>query len=251
MTVSARKAKPSFRERWRSLDAKETRLAWLLILPTALIVFSVVLFPAIFSIWISFHDVGLKELGNVFEAEFVGLDNYRSVVDDFAFKYQGLRNWGAAVTSVVYSIISTIVTITLGLIAALLLNRPFRARGVTRAVFLFPYVAPIVSVAFVWKWIMDPRPSGVINDILMRTGVIEPARGLAGPARPGPVHRHHVHRLALFSLCHAHDPGPPCRPSTVPSTKRPTWMAPANGPSSGTSPSPSCATCWAPSFSCA
>ena len=51
------------------------RLAWLLILPTALIVFGVVLFPAIFSIWISFHDVGLKELGNVFEAEFVGLDN--------------------------------------------------------------------------------------------------------------------------------------------------------------------------------
>ena len=96
MTVSARKAKPSFRKRWRSLDAKETRLAWLLILPTALIVFSVVLFPAIFSVWISFHDVGLKELGNVFEAEFVGLDNYRSVVDDFAFKYQGLRNWGAA-----------------------------------------------------------------------------------------------------------------------------------------------------------
>ena len=173
MTVSARKARPSFRERWRSLDARETRLAWLLILPTALIVFTVVLFPAIFSIWISFHDVGLKELGNVFEAEFVGLGNYRAVVNDFAFKYQGLKSWGAAITSIVYSFVSTFVTIVLGLIAALALNRPFRARGVTRAVFLFPYVAPIVSVAFVWRWIMDPRPSGVINDILMKLGVIE------------------------------------------------------------------------------
>ena len=64
-------------------------------------------------------------------------------------------------------------TIVLGLIAALALNRPFRARGVTRAVFLFPYVAPIVSVAFVWRWIMDPRPSGVINDILMGVGIID------------------------------------------------------------------------------
>jgi multiple sugar transport system permease protein len=60
-----------------------------------------------------------------------------------------------------------------GLIAALLLNRPFRARGLARAIFLFPYVAPIVSIAFVWRWILDPRPSGVLNDILMRLGIIE------------------------------------------------------------------------------
>jgi multiple sugar transport system permease protein len=173
MTVSAQEGKPQARRRWRSLEAQEVRLAWLLILPTALIVFSVVLFPAIFSVWISFHDVGLKELGNVFQAEFVGLDNYRAVVNDFAFKFQGLRNWGAAVTSVIYSLVSTFVTIVLGLIAALLLNRPFRARGAARAIFLFPYVAPIVSVAFVWKWIMDPRPSGVPNDLLMGAGIID------------------------------------------------------------------------------
>jgi multiple sugar transport system permease protein len=155
------------------MEAQEVRLAWALILPTALIVFGVILFPAIFSIWISFHDVGLKELGNVFQAEFVGLDNYRAVVRDFAFKWQNLRVWGAAVTSVVFSFLSTLVTIAVGLIAALLLNRPFRARGLSRAIFLFPYVAPVVSVAFVWRWILDPRPSGVLNDVLMGLGLIE------------------------------------------------------------------------------
>jgi multiple sugar transport system permease protein len=173
MTASAEKARPSGLGRWQSLEARERRLAWLLILPTALIVFGVVLFPAIFSIWISFHNVGLKELGDVFQAEFVGLENYRAVVDDFAFKFQGLQSWGAAVTSIVYSFVSTFVTIVVGLIAALLLNRPFRARGAARAVFLFPYVAPIISVAFVWRWILDPRPSGVVNDILMRLGLID------------------------------------------------------------------------------
>jgi multiple sugar transport system permease protein len=156
-----------------SLQAQEARLAWALILPTALIVFGLVVFPAIFSIWISFSDVGLKNLNNVFQAPFVGLENYRHVVNDFAFKFQGLESWGAAVTSVVYSFISTILTLVIGLIAALLLNRPFRARGLTRAVFLFPYVAPIVSVAFVWRWILDPRPSGVLNDVLMTLGMIE------------------------------------------------------------------------------
>jgi multiple sugar transport system permease protein len=173
MAASAQKAKLPLGRRWRSLQAQETRLAWLLILPTALIVFGLVLFPAVFSIWISFHDVGLKELGNVFQAKFVGLDNYRAVLNDFAFKFQGLQNWGAAVTSIVYSFASTLLTITIGLIAALLLNRPFRARGLSRAIFLFPYVAPIVSVAFVWKWILDPRPSGVLNDILMQLHLID------------------------------------------------------------------------------
>ena len=173
MTVSAQETKLPARRRWRSIRAQEARLAWVLILPTALIVFGVVLFPAIFSIWISFHDVGLKELGDVFKAEFVGLDNYRAVVNDFAFKFQGAQSWGAAVTSVVYSFVSTIVTVLVGLIAALLLNRPFRARGVARAIFLFPYVAPIVSVAFVWRWILDPRPSGVLNDVLMSLGLID------------------------------------------------------------------------------
>ena len=159
--------------RWKSLQAREARLAWVLILPTALIVFGLIIFPAVFSIWISFHDIGLGNLNDVFHANFVGLENYRSVINDFAFKFQGARSWGAAVTSVVYSFASTILTVVIGLIAALLLNRPFRGRGLTRAIFLFPYVAPMVSVAFVWRWILDPRPSGVLNDILLKLGLIE------------------------------------------------------------------------------
>jgi multiple sugar transport system permease protein len=145
----------------------------MLILPTAVIVFGLVIFPAVFSIWISFHDVGLNNLNNVFNAPFVAWDNYLDVIDDFAFKYQGLNSWGAAVTSIVYSFTATALTVVVGLVASLLLNRPFRGRGMARAVFLIPYVAPIISVAFVWRWILDPRPSGVLNDILLKLGVID------------------------------------------------------------------------------
>ena len=173
MTASTEGSRPSFSRRWNSIEAREARLAWILILPTALIVFGLVVFPAVFSIWISFHDIGLGNLNDVFRAPFVGLENYRRVVNDFAFKFQGMRSWGAAVTSVVYSFTATLLTTTIGLVAALLLNRSFRGRGLVRAVFLFSYVAPIVSVAFVWRWILDPRPSGVLNDILMRLGIIE------------------------------------------------------------------------------
>jgi len=163
----------SLRNRYRGRQAQETRLAWMLISPTALIVLGIVIFPAFFSIWVSFHDVGLHNLNDVFHAPFVGWENYQKVFDDFAFKFQGMQSWGAAVTSVVYSFTGTTLTLLVGLVAALLLNRPFRGRGLTRAIFLFPYVAPVVSIAFVWRWILDPRPSGVLNDILMRLNLID------------------------------------------------------------------------------
>lgn len=153
--------------------AREVRLAWALILPTLIIVLGLVLFPAIFSVWISFRDVGLYNLNEVFQAPFVGLENYKSVFNDFAFKYQGLDNWGAAVNSVVYSFISTILTLSVGLIAALLLNKPFRGRGIARGIFLFPYVAPVISVVFVWRWLLDPRPSGVVNHVLTSLNLID------------------------------------------------------------------------------
>jgi multiple sugar transport system permease protein len=166
MSVSGVKKRSSRR-------AQEARLAWILISPTALIVFALVIFPAIFSIWVSFHDVGLHNLNDVFHTPFVGFENYKKVIDDYAFKFQGWNNWGAAVTTVVYSFASTTMAILIGLIASLVLNRPFKGRGVFRAIFLFPYVAPIVSIAFVWRWILDPRPSGVVNDILLNLSLID------------------------------------------------------------------------------
>lgn len=156
-----------------SMAAREARLAWALILPCLLLVLGLVLFPAFFSIWISFHDVGLKDLGDVFRAPWSGLQNYRLVFNDFAFKFQDWLNWGAAVTTIVYSVLSTILVLGLGLLAALLLNRPFLGRGAARGVFLFPYIAPVVSVAFVWRWLLDPRPSGVFNHVLTSLGLLD------------------------------------------------------------------------------
>ena len=124
--------------------------------------------------------MGLHNLNDVFHAPYIGFENYAKVINDYAFKFQGFDNMGAAVTSVIYAFSATTLAILIGLAASLLLNRPFRGRGVARAIFLFPYVAPIVSVAFVWRWILDPKPSGVLNDILLSLGLIqEPVAYLA------------------------------------------------------------------------
>lgn len=81
---------------WKPHKTNEARLAWSLVTPTALIVFGLVIFPAIFNIWVSFHNVGLHNLNDVFHAPFVRFENYKSVFQDFSFKFQSWDNWGGS-----------------------------------------------------------------------------------------------------------------------------------------------------------
>ena len=60
----------------------------------------------------------------------------------------------------------------MGLLAALILNVNFRGQGIFRGLFLFPYVAPVIAVAFTWVLLFDPF-SGSINALLIQMQVIE------------------------------------------------------------------------------
>jgi len=150
----------------RTLAQREARLAYLLIIPTFAIVAGLVIFPAFFNVWISLHRVGLDNLNDVFHAPFAGLENYVRAAHDYAFP-------DALQTSVLYSFAATILTVLMGLGAAILLNRNFRGRGLVRAIFLIPYIAPLISVAYVWKWLLDPTVRGVVNWSLIKLGVMD------------------------------------------------------------------------------
>jgi len=71
-----------------------------------------------------------------------------------------------------YTVVGTIGALVVGLFAALLLNREFRGKGVMRGLFLFPYVAPIIAVAFTWVTLFDPF-SGSVNALLIQMGITE------------------------------------------------------------------------------
>ncbi|MEM7721514.1 MAG: sugar ABC transporter permease, partial [Pseudomonadota bacterium] len=67
----------------------------------------------------------------------------------------------------------------LGLFAAMLLNKEFRGQGVLRGLFLFPYVAPIIAVAFTWVILFDPF-SGSVNALMVQMGVLSEAVNFFG-----------------------------------------------------------------------
>jgi len=60
----------------------------------------------------------------------------------------------------------------LGLFAAQILNKPFKGRSIIRGLFLFPYVAPVIAVAFTWVILLDPF-NGTFNAILQRMNVTD------------------------------------------------------------------------------
>ena len=72
--------------------------------------------------------------------------------------------------SLVYTLLGTILVITFGLIAALVVKDSFPGRNIVRGFLLFPYIAPIVSVVLVWKMLLSPQ-FGIINNGLEEIGI--------------------------------------------------------------------------------
>ncbi len=146
-----------------ALRRAEERLAWALLALPLVSVVGVVAFPLVYNLWTSLHEVRLGTLGG--PAPFAGLANYVRAVTEPEL-------WRAVAVTVAYALAGVALSVGLGLAAALAVNRPFRGRGVFRALFLFPYVAPAVSVAFVWRWLLDPV-YGAVNWALQRAGAVE------------------------------------------------------------------------------
>ena len=130
-----------------SLKRKEELFAFQLLLPTFLVIVGIIIYPLIFNIWISFHQVTLTSIGET--NLFAGLVNFLSV-------FQNREFLPALGVNVFYAISSSFFAMLLGLWAAILINQRFRGRGMIRGIFLFPYVAPVIALAFIWRWILNP-----------------------------------------------------------------------------------------------
>ncbi|MFW5975939.1 MAG: carbohydrate ABC transporter permease, partial [Alkalispirochaetaceae bacterium] len=93
------------------------------------------------------------------------LDNYRFVLGTSGF-------WEVLGITFLYTLLGTVSAIVLGLLAAQLVNAKFLGKGVLRGLLLFPYVAPVISVAFAWSFFLDPF-SGTVNALLQRFGIVD------------------------------------------------------------------------------
>ncbi|SLN14565.1 Inner membrane ABC transporter permease protein YcjO [Pseudoruegeria aquimaris] len=100
------------------------------------------------------------------------LTNSEFTLDNFRRVFDGGEFWAVLWTTMFYTVFGTIGALVFGLFAAMLLNKSFKGQGVLRGLYLFPYVAPVIAVAFTWVTLFDPF-SGSANALLLQMGVTQ------------------------------------------------------------------------------
>src|SRR6185312_7251177 len=149
---------------------ERNRPLWMLA-PGGLLIAVIILIPLALALYMSVIDLDQYTLRKWLTTPFIGLDNYIEAIT----KTDLLRSiW----ISVSFAVLSTIITVPLGVAAAVVTQNPYRGRAIVRAVFLIPYVLPSFVVATVWRTML--QPDGIVNSVLNNVG-IDPGLWLNGP----------------------------------------------------------------------
>src|SRR5262245_10571880 len=172
-SVATPASTPRRRKHKSALQRRQTRLAWLLLVPALAVVAFVAMYPLGKTIYQSFTNQ--EFLAGLEPTQWVGLQNYRDLWHDTIFR-------DSVWTTVKFTLITVFFEFALGLIIALVVNSSFKGRGVMRAVMLVPWAIPTVVAAQMWKWMLDDV-FGVVNDLLLKLHIIShPHAWISDPA---------------------------------------------------------------------
>ena len=100
------------------------------------------------------------------------LSNFKKVFTNYEFK-------DLLLTTFYYTFFGTVGAIVFGILSAQMVNQNFRGRSFIRSTLLFPYVAPVVALAFTWELLLDPN-SGTLNNLLLNYNIIDKPINLLG-----------------------------------------------------------------------
>ncbi len=82
-------------------------------------------------------------------------------------------------TTFYFTFFGTVGAIIFGMFAAQLVNQKFYGRTFMRSILLFPYVGPVVALAYTWTLLLDPN-SGTLNALLVNFGIVDKPINLLG-----------------------------------------------------------------------
>jgi multiple sugar transport system permease protein len=146
---------------WLNYRRRESIAGYLFILPWVIGFFVFTFGPIVASFYYS-----LTEYQVVKPPEWVGLDNYRQLIEDDLF-WKSLR-----VTSI-FVVISVPVGLVLSFLVALLMNQRVKGIGFWRTLFYLPNLIPLVGSTMLWLWIFNPE-FGLLNGFLDQIGINGP-----------------------------------------------------------------------------
>ncbi len=170
-TVAKTRRRPSL-EGVLSATTEGRFWAYLLLIPSLIMVGAVVIYPIIDGFLLSFREYRLNRpaLGT----PWIGLDHYRELLQDPVIRV-------ALGNTFIWVTVGAISQFGLGMISALALSRSLRGFRIARVLVLIPWLLPSVVSANMWRLMLDSR-LGVVNDILVKVGIFsEPHAWFTSP----------------------------------------------------------------------
>ncbi|MBO0679628.1 sugar ABC transporter permease [Mycolicibacterium sp. S2-37] len=131
----------------------ERRLAYLLIAPAVILMLAVTAYPILYSVWLSLQRYNLATPD---DAEFVGLQNYVTVLTDGYW-------WSALAVTLGITIVSVAIEFVLGMALALVMHRTIFGKGVVRTAILVPYGIVTVAASYSWYYAWTPGTGYLAN----------------------------------------------------------------------------------------
>lgn len=144
----------------RALVWRETKSAYLFLLPALVFFVGFVIVPMFLCLFTSFFNYTMNDF------TFIGFQNYVEMFQDPVFRK-------ALVNTVIIVVVAvpTVTIFSLWVAASIYRMNAF-SRSFFRCVFYLPVVTGTVAVSVVWKWMFN-KYTGLFNYILTSTGVIE------------------------------------------------------------------------------
>jgi len=145
-----------------SLRQQDARTAWLLVIPSLVIILGVTLWPIIYTFILSFYHAptGINQVRT-----FVGLGNYIEMVTDQLF-------WDTIRRTLYFTVVSVGLEMLLGLgIAQLIHSHPWGWQFL-RFALIIPWAVPTIVNGAMWRWIYS-ADFGALNALLMQLGLIK------------------------------------------------------------------------------
>ncbi len=157
----------------RVLHRKRPLFPYVLLSPTAFFVAVFTAWPVLLSIYQSFFRQRMN-IARFREPTFIGLGNYRDLFADPYFRQ--------IILNTLEYILGTVpISIVLGFLFALLVNRKVRGIGLLRLAFFHPMVLPMVSAATIWMFFFTPG-YGLFNTALRALGYSGPENWTGNPS---------------------------------------------------------------------
>ncbi|KGE20225.1 carbohydrate ABC transporter permease [Paenibacillus wynnii] len=140
----------------------------LYVLPSLLLIMGIIYMPIVLTGY-----YGLNEWNGIGKMTFIGLENYKHLIQDSTF-------WSSAFHSFELALFSGISLIGY-LLIALVLSGKIKGANLLRKIYLIPMLLSSVAIAQLWMKIYHPT-NGVLNTLLMSLGVDNPPAWLAEPS---------------------------------------------------------------------